>query len=171
VVRPATRAAVCREQLRHLPGRFVAERDKIDRLAPFGRFLCAARRHHLADDAWQQRGRMLPADQVQAFERLVDEVERVSNVGERPFGLGREQGVGEHGGRKARSDPLEQGALGRLAVANLRPAPQPALERGRFQPAFERRAFPPRRLPIAIRRHAARPVEQREIGFVLGQPR
>ena len=64
VVRSATRAAVCREQLRHLRGRFVAERNKIDRLARFGRFLCAARRHHLADDGWQQRGRMLPTDQV-----------------------------------------------------------------------------------------------------------
>ena len=152
-------------------GRFVAERDKIDRLAPFGRFLGAARRHHLADDGRQQRGRMLPADQVEALERLVDEVERVSAVGEGPFGLGREQGVGERGGRKTGSDPREQGALGRLAMANLRPAPQPALERGRFRPASERRAFPPRRLPVAVRRHAARPVEQGEIGLVLGQIR
>ena len=36
---------------------------------------------------------MLPADQVQTLERLVDEVEGVSSVGEGPFGLGGEQGV------------------------------------------------------------------------------
>ena len=54
-------------------------------------------------------------------------------------------------------------------MAHLCPAPQPALERRRFRPAFEGRAFPPRRLPVAVRRDAARPVEQGEIGFVLGQ--
>ena len=99
MVRPAARAAVCRKKLRKLPGRFLAKRDKIDRLAPLGRFLGAARRHHLADDCRQQRGSMLPADQVEALERLVDEIERVSVVGEGPLGLGGEQGVGERGGR------------------------------------------------------------------------
>ena len=93
VVRPAARAAVCRKKLRKLPGRFVAKRDKIDRLAPLGRFLGAARRHHLADDGWQHRRRILPADQVEALERFVDEIERVSVVGEGPLGLGREKGV------------------------------------------------------------------------------
>jgi hypothetical protein len=92
---------------------------------------------------------MPPADHVQALERLVDEVERVSAVGEGPLGLGREQGVGERGWRETGGDPGEQGPLGRLAVADLRPAPQPALERGLFRPAFEGHAFPPRWLPVA----------------------
>ena len=113
---------------------------------------------------------MLPADQVEALERLVDEVERVSVVGEGPLGLGGEQGVGERSGRKTGGDACEQGTLGRLAVTNLCPAPQPALERGRLRAAFEGRAFPPRRLPVAVRRHAARAVEQGEIGFLLWQP-
>ena len=43
---------------------------------------------------------MLPADEVEAFERLVDEVERVSAVGEGPFCFGREQGIGELGRRE-----------------------------------------------------------------------
>jgi hypothetical protein len=34
---------------------------------------------------------VLPADQVEALERLVDEVERVPGVGESPLGLGGEQ--------------------------------------------------------------------------------
>ncbi|MFZ0459351.1 MAG: hypothetical protein WAM17_13075 [Rhodoplanes sp.] len=41
---------------------------------------------------------MFPADQVKALECLVDEVERVSGVGERPLGLGGKQGIGENGG-------------------------------------------------------------------------
>ena len=40
---------------------------------------------------------MLPPDQVEAFERFVDEVERVAAIAERPLGLGREQGVGKRG--------------------------------------------------------------------------
>src|SRR5271165_4085675 len=145
------------------------KRDKIDRLAPFGRFLGAPGRRHLADDGWQHRGSIPPADNVQALERLVDEVERVSAVGEGPLGHGGEQGVGERSARKTGGDPGEQGALGRLAVANLCPTPEPAFERGLFRPAFEGRALPPRWLPVAVRRHTARPVEQGEIGFVLGQ--
>ena len=60
---------------------------------------------------------MLPPDQFEAFERFVDEVERVSAIGERPLCLGREQGVGESGRRKTGADPREQGALGRFAMA------------------------------------------------------
>jgi hypothetical protein len=138
------RAAAFGEKLLQLAGCFVAERDKIDRLAPFGRFLGAARGRHLTYDGRQQRRSMLPADHVQALERLVDEVERVSVVSEGPLGLGGEQGVGEGSGRKTGGDACEQGTLGRLAVTNLYPAPQPALERGRLRTAFEGRAFPPR---------------------------
>jgi hypothetical protein len=75
-------AAASREQFRQLAGRFVTQRNKVKRLAPGSRFLGALCRHHLADDRRQQSRRMLPADQVEALERLVDEVERVSGVGE-----------------------------------------------------------------------------------------
>src|SRR5207253_10480530 len=37
----------------------------------------AAGRYHLTDDSRQQSRRVLPADQIKALERLVDEVERV----------------------------------------------------------------------------------------------
>jgi hypothetical protein len=84
------RAVACREQLLHLAGHFVAKHDKIYRLAPFGRFLDTPGRRHLADDGWQHRGSMPPADNVQALERLVDEVERVPAVGEGPLGHGGE---------------------------------------------------------------------------------
>ena len=169
MVRPAMHAAAGSEQFRQLAGCFLTQRNKINGLAPGGRFLGATGRHHLADDSRQQSRRVLPADQVEALERLVDEVERVSGVGERPLGLGREQGIGEHSRRDTGRNRREQGALGRLAMAHVCPTPQPALERGRIRPASKRRTFPPRRLAVAVRRHAARAVEQGEIGFLLRQ--
>ena len=95
----------------------------------------------------------------------------MSAVSEDRLGLGGEQGVRERGRRKTGVNRGEQGSLGCLAMARLRPAPQPALEHSRFRPAPEGGTFPPRRLPVAVRRHAARPVEKGEIGFILGQRR
>jgi len=155
--------------LRQSAGCFVAESDQIFGLAPFGRFLRAARRGHLADNGRQHGRSVLPPDQVEAFERLVDEVERVPAVGEGPFRLGREQGASEHGRRKAGVDRGEKGALGRLAMANLYPAWQPAFQNRRFRPAPERGAFPSGRLAVTIGRDAARSVEEHEISVILGQ--
>ena len=123
MIGPANRATAFREHCRQSASLSIAERDEIDRLSPFGRFLGAPGRRHLADDGRKQRGSMPPANQVQAFERLVDEVERVSVVGEGPLRLGGQQGVGERSGRKTLGDRREQGTLGRLAMTNLCPAP------------------------------------------------
>ena len=142
-----------------MAGCFVTKPNKIHGLPPRGRFLSAAGRNHLADDSWQQGRRVLPADYVEAFERLVDEVERVPIVGERPLGRGREQGVGERGRRLARRYRREEGAFGRLAMAHACPPPQPALEQSRLRPAFKRRTLPPRRRAVAVRRHAPCSVE------------
>ena len=101
-------AAAGSEQFGQLAGCFLTQRNKINRLAPGGRFLGATGRRHLADDRRQQRGRMLPADQVQALESLVDEVERVSGVGERPLGLGREQDIGQYSWRETGRRPTPQ---------------------------------------------------------------
>jgi hypothetical protein len=102
VVRPAMHATAVSEQFRQLAGCFVTQGNKINGLAAGGRFLGATRRHHLADDSRHQSRRVLPADQVEALERLVDEVERVSGIGEHPLGLGREQGIGKHRRRNTR---------------------------------------------------------------------
>jgi hypothetical protein len=56
-------------------------------------------------------------------------------------------------------------------MTNVGPTPQPALERSRIALTPKRRAFPPRRLAIAVHRHAARPVEQGKIYFLLWQER
>ena len=111
------------EELRQFAGRLLTQRNKIDGLAPGGRFLGAMGRDHLTDDSRQQSGRVLPADQVEALEGLVDEVERVPGVGERPLGRGGEQGIGEFSRGEAGRNCREQGALGRLAMAHVCPTP------------------------------------------------
>jgi hypothetical protein len=65
-------------------------------LAPSSRFLGATGLDHLTDDSGQHSLRVLPANQIGALERLVDEVERVSSVGVCPLGTGRDQRISEH---------------------------------------------------------------------------
>jgi hypothetical protein len=94
-------------------------------------------------------------------ESLVDEVESMTGVGKRPFGLGGKQGIGEHTWRDTGRNRRQQGALGRFAMAQICPKAQPALEYGRLRPASKRRTLPPpRRLAVTIRRHAVRTAEQ-----------
>jgi hypothetical protein len=169
VVRPAMRAATASKQFRQFPGHFLTQRNKINRLAPRSRFVGATGGHHLADDSRQQSRGVLPADEIKALERLVYEVERVSRVGECSLGFGCKQGIGEHCWRATRCNRREQGALGRLAVPHVCPASQPAVDRGRIRTARKRCAFPPRRLAVAVRRHAARAVKQGEIRFLVWQ--
>ena len=61
VVRPAMHAAAGSEQFRQLAGRFLTQRNKIDGLAPGGRFLGATGRHHLADDSRQHEPPRAPS--------------------------------------------------------------------------------------------------------------
>ena len=70
---------------------FIAQSNQIDRLAPRRPFLGAAGCRHLADYARQDIGRMFPTDQVEALERLVDEIERVPAIGKDTVGLCRKQ--------------------------------------------------------------------------------
>jgi hypothetical protein len=169
VVRPAMHPATGSEHFRQLARCFITQRKKIHRLAPGSRFLGAARRHHLAHDRRQHGRCVLPADQVEALERLVDEVERMSAIGERPLGFGREQGIRKHSRRETRRNRGEEGPLGRVAMAHFSPTPQPAFERGWIRPASEWRTFPSRRLALTIRRDAARSVEERKIRLLLRQ--
>ena len=110
---------------------------------------------------------MLPADQVEALECLVDEIERVAAIGEGALRLGRDENIGEHSRRGAGGNRGQQRALGRFAMPHLGPAPQPCLERGRIRPAAERRAVAPRRLSVAILGYAARTMKQCEIGVLV----
>ncbi len=114
---------------------------------------------------------MLPADQVEALESLVDEIEPMPVVRKGPVGLGRKQHTGEGRCRRVGGDGREHGALGTLAMANRHPAPQPALEHGEVRPAGERTALPPRRLAVAIGRDPPNPMKQRQVGFLFGQHR
>jgi hypothetical protein len=52
VVRPAMDVAASSEQFRQLAACFLTQHDKINGLAPGGRFLGAASHHHLTDNSW-----------------------------------------------------------------------------------------------------------------------
>ena len=80
---------------------------------------------------------MRPADEVEALEGLVDEVERMSAVGEDAIGFGGEQQVGQSRRRRASGDRGQNGALGCVAVADGGPAPQPTLQRGMIRSTAE----------------------------------
>ena len=75
MIRPAAPASTGREQARELRCHRMAQGDEIRRLTPSSRFFGAARGNHLTDHGRQHRCSVLPADQVEALERLIDEVE------------------------------------------------------------------------------------------------
>ena len=137
------------------------------RAGAIGRFLRAARRCHLADivgsrdEACSQpiRSRHSNALLMKSSEcplsakaRSVSAASKASAsaAGERPAAIP----VSRVRSAASRWRTFVQRRSQRLSV-------------GRFRSAFERRAFPSRRLPVTVRRHPARPVEQREIGVAL----
>src|SRR4051812_18791788 len=99
-------------------------------MAPSCRFVCSSRRHHLTDHARQHGGGMLPAGQVETLASLVDEVERVSAVGEGSVRRRRKQKACQRGRRGTVGDGSEQRTFGRFTMAYGTPVPQPALEGG-----------------------------------------
>ena len=129
MIRPALPATAFGDQPRQLSRRSLTQGDEIRRLVPSGRFLGAARCDHLTDHRRQHGGRMLPADQIEALEGLVDEVERMSGVREHPIGPGCEHKLGERGRRGAGCYRGEHSAFRRLPMPDGCPAPQPPLER------------------------------------------
>ena len=62
------------ESGRQISGRISAQRHEINGLPPFRRLIGAASGNHLADDARQQIGGVLPSDQFETLEALVDEI-------------------------------------------------------------------------------------------------
>ena len=112
---------------------------------------------------------MLPADQVEALEGLVDEVEGVSRVGEGAISVSFEQETGEVGRRGSACDSREHGALGRFAMAYCRPTPQPALDNSKIGLAREWRTLLARRLSLAVGCYAAGAVDQGETDLFLLQ--
>jgi hypothetical protein len=62
------------ESGRQISGRISAQRHEINGLPPFRRLIGAASGNHLADDARQQIGGVLPSDQFETLEALVAEI-------------------------------------------------------------------------------------------------
>src|SRR5688572_8219934 len=102
---------------------------------------------------------MLPAYQVEAFASLVDEVERMSAIGEGAIRHHREHEFGKRSWRGAAGNGGEHGAFGGFAMAHNGPVPHPPQENGKIRPAREGRALPAWCLAVAVRGNAARTVE------------
>src|SRR5918997_4598995 len=114
---------------------------------------------------------MLPADQVEAFASLIDEVERMSAVGESAVSRDREQKVGERSRRGAAGYGGEQSAFASLAMSYGAPVPEPTVERREIGPTRERRPLSTWRLAVAVGGDATRTIEQRQIDLFLRQHR
>ena len=109
-----------------------------------------------------------PSRSGRGIQCLVDEVEPISGVGANARSFSREQGVGED--EPARRLPQSPSSRVRSAAprdgARLSNVAASAWC-GRIRPTSKTPHVPPRRLAVAVRRHAARAVEQGEIGFLL----
>ena len=166
---PGPARAFLGSQLRQLRHGALDEGGEIHRQPPGRALLGAARRHHRPDQRRQHRSGVLPPDQIEAFEGLVDEVQHVAAVGVDPLGAGHEQQLGQHRRRGTTGDRGEQRALGTVAMAHGRPAPQPALQGRRVGGAGERGAVAAWCLAGAVASDAPRAVEQGEAGRLLRQ--
>ena len=129
-VRPIPATGAFPERPRQLGASARHERDEIDRMAPGVALVGAACAHQLVHHRRQDRGGVLAADQADALERLVDEIQRVAAVGERPIGRRAQHEVGDRGEVLLR-DHREQGALGGIPVPHLDPLPEPSPQRRR----------------------------------------
>ena len=113
---------------------------------------------------------MLGADQINALECLVEEVERVPPVRERPVGDRAQHDVGELREVGPLRDRSQEGALGGIPVTHLGPLPEPAAEHiERDGCAVQRVAFAPRRGAGAVGGDAPDAVEQREVSLAIRQ--
>ena len=167
---PGPARAFLGNRLRQLRHGALDEGEEIHRQPPGRALLGAARRHHRPDQRGQHRSGVLPPDQIEAFHGLVDEVQHVAAVGVDPLGAGHEQQLGQRRRRGTTGDRGEQGALGTVAMAHGRPAPQPALQGRRVDRALERGAVAAWCLARAIGGDPPRAVEQGEAGLLLRQP-
>jgi hypothetical protein len=93
--RPAVGVCARRERVRQLRERVVEQRDEIDRVPPGIRLLHPVRAGQLRRQRRQHGLRVLPAGDVERFQRLVDEVEGVPTVEVAVISRSREEHVGE----------------------------------------------------------------------------
>jgi hypothetical protein len=120
---PPALGAAGRQQIRQFGRRRLAQSHQIERMTPRIQLLTATGADQLIDDGRQHQRRLLPTDDVEAFECLVDEVEGVAAIGEGAIGDGGQQQCCELGRRGPAGDGRQEGALGAVAMADLGPMP------------------------------------------------
>src|SRR6516162_2387406 len=167
VIRPIAGLVPGREAVRQLEAGPLAQGDEVDRLAPRGAFLSTPSCSHLTDHARQHIGCMLPADDIETLESLVDEIERVAAIRVSAVGLGGKEKICECSRRGAANNGRQHGSFGCIPVTHGHPAPQPTLQGGEIGLTCEWLALPAWRRTIAIRSHPPRSVEQSKLRLLL----
>ena len=160
------------QQRRQFRDRRPQQGNEVDGVAPGIAFLGTACLHQFPGDGRKHRCRMLPADQVERLERLVDEVEQVAAIGEAAFGRSDEHELGHLHGRSTGGDGGEQGALGAVAMAHENPVAKPSLQRRGCPPIAGQGLPRPRwNRSVAVARHPADSLEEGQAKVVVRQER
>ena len=124
---------------------------QVDGMAPGVSFLAARRRAQLADQARQHFVGVLPADVIQQFRGLVDEIRDVAAVQEHVVRGGAHHHVHQQRGVAVHGHGGQQAPRGAVRIAHFHEAAEPALQ------LFERQVLriqglqvEPRRLSVAV---------------------
>ena len=169
VIRPIADLIAGREEVRQLEAGPLAQGDQVDRLAPRCAFLSTPSCSHLTDHARQHIGCMLPADDIETLESLVDEIERVAAIRVSAVGLSGKKKICECSRGGAANNGRQHRSFRRIPVTHGHPASQPTLQGSKIGLACERLAPPAWRRTVAIRCHAPRTVKQSQVGFLFRQ--
>jgi len=114
---------------------------------------------------------MLPADDIQALERLIDEIERVSATGIDAVRLGRKQEIREGSRRSASGNRGHNSPFRRIPMPHRHPAAKPPFESREIGPGRKRCAFSACRFAVAIRGYTACTMKQRQVPVLFRQER
>src|SRR6516164_9580277 len=85
------RSAPGRQQFGQLKRSRLAQSHEVERVAPCIQLLAAARGDQLRYHGRQYRGGLVPAHDIEGFERLVDEIQSMTAIGKDAVGDGSQQ--------------------------------------------------------------------------------
>ena len=143
---------------------------QVDGVAPGVSLLAPRRGTQLAHRAGQHFPGVLPADVVQQFRGLVDEIRDVAAVQEHVVRGGGHHHVDEQRGFAVHGNGGEQAPRGAVRIAHLHEAAEPALQlldRQIF--GIQRLQVEPRRFSVAVAGHVRQPLVEGEDLLVLRQ--
>ena len=116
MIRQSAGSAAGLEEVRQLRAGPLAQSDQVNRLTPRCAFLGTPSCRHLTDHARQHVGRVLPADDLETLESLVDEIERVAAIGVSAVRFSGKKKICECSWRGATHDGRQDSSLDRIPV-------------------------------------------------------